>query len=199
MVPFAPTEPFRFCPADGARLEKPLPSGGVTCPLCGRSWYRNSAPAVGAVIVEDGRALVTARAREPEKGRLDLPGGFLGVGEHPVDGLAREELGVEIEVFEPPILRQPIPTGRTDGTYSQSVLGRESSRANRTQQTTWRRLSGSPRRNWTPRTSPGNTTRGWSGKLSAARSLPVLAAGMSLPHGRRSQRPALARDFGFCQ
>jgi len=59
------------------------------------------------VIVEGGKALLTLRAREPEKGRLDLPGGFLGVGEHPVDGLAREareELGVEIEVFEPPIL-----------------------------------------------------------------------------------------------
>ena len=107
MVPFSPTEPFRFCPADGTRLGEPRPSGGVTCSLCGRSWYRNSAPAVGAVIVEDEKALLTLRAREPEKGRLDLPGGFLGVGEHPVDGLAREaheELGVEIEVLEPPIL-----------------------------------------------------------------------------------------------
>ena len=107
MVPFSPTEPFRFCPADGTRLGEPRLSGRVTCSLCGRSWYRNSAPEVGAVIVEDGRALVTVRAREPEKGRLDLPGGFLGAGEHPVDGLAREareELGVEIEVLEPPIL-----------------------------------------------------------------------------------------------
>lgn len=107
MVPFSPTEPFRFCPADGTKLEEPRPSGGATCPHCGRSWYRNSAPAVGAVIVEEDKALATVRAREPEKGRLDLPGGFLEVGEHPVDGLAREvreELGLEVEVFEPPIL-----------------------------------------------------------------------------------------------
>jgi ADP-ribose pyrophosphatase YjhB (NUDIX family) len=106
-IPFNATEPFKFCPADGTRLEDPRPSGGVACPLCGRSWYRNSAPAVGAVIVEDSRALVTVRAREPEKGRVDLPGGFLEVGEHPVDGLvreAREELGVEIEVVERPVL-----------------------------------------------------------------------------------------------
>ncbi len=106
-VPFSPTDPFRFCPADGTRLGEPRPSGGASCPLCGRSWYRNSAPAVGAVILEDGRVLVTVRAREPEKGRLDLPGGFLEVGEHPMDGLVREvreELGVEVEVFEPPIL-----------------------------------------------------------------------------------------------
>jgi ADP-ribose pyrophosphatase YjhB (NUDIX family) len=33
-----------------------------------------------------------------------LPGGFLKVGEHPVDGLAREELEVEVEVSEPPVL-----------------------------------------------------------------------------------------------
>ncbi len=106
-VPFSPTEPYRFCPADGTRLEDPRPSGGATCPLCGRSWYRNSAPAVGAVIVRDGKALVTVRAREPEKGRLDLPGGFVEVGEHPADGLVREvreELGVEAEVLGTPVL-----------------------------------------------------------------------------------------------
>ena len=106
-VPFSPTEPYRFCPADGTQLEGPRPSGGTTCPLCGRSWYRSSAPAVGAAIVRDGRALVAVRAVEPEKGRIDLPGGFVDVGEHPVDGLvreAREELGVEIEVSGPPIL-----------------------------------------------------------------------------------------------
>ena len=107
-VPFSPTEPFRFCPADGTRLGAPRPSGGVTCPLCGRSWYRNSMPAVGAVIVEDAKALVTIRAREPEKGRLDLPGGFLEVGEHPADGLVREikeELGVEAEVVGDSVLQ----------------------------------------------------------------------------------------------
>ncbi len=107
-VPFSATEPFRFCPADGTKLGEPRESGGVTCPLCGRSWYRSSMPAVGAVIVEGGKALVTIRAREPEKGRLDLPGGFLEVGEHPVDGLVREikeELGVEAEVCGDSVLQ----------------------------------------------------------------------------------------------
>lgn len=107
-IPFSPTEPFRFCPADGTALGEPRPSGGVTCPLCGRSWYRSSMPAVGAAIVEDGKALVTIRAREPEKGRLDLPGGFLEVGEHPADGLVREvmeELGVEAEVVGDSVLQ----------------------------------------------------------------------------------------------
>ena len=106
-VPFSPTDPFRFCPADGTRLGEPRPSGGVSCPLCGRSWYRNSVPSVGAAIVESGRALVTVRAREPEKGKVDVPGGFLNVGEHPADGLKREireELGVEAEILGDPVL-----------------------------------------------------------------------------------------------
>ena len=109
-APFSPTTPFRFCPADGTELGDPRPSGGVDCPLCGRSWYRNPAPAVGAVIVENEKALVTVRARDPEKGRLDLPGGFLEQGEHPTEGLvreAREELGIELEVAPTPILLAP--------------------------------------------------------------------------------------------
>jgi ADP-ribose pyrophosphatase YjhB (NUDIX family) len=55
--------------------------------------------------VRDGKALVTVRAGEPEKGRVDVPGGFVEVGEHPVEGLkreVREELGVEVE--EDPVL-----------------------------------------------------------------------------------------------
>ena len=71
------------------------------------------------MIVEDGKALVSVRACEPEKGRLDLPGGFLEVGEHPVDGLvreAKEELGVEIEVLGPPILLETHTYG-PDGYY----------------------------------------------------------------------------------
>lgn len=106
-VPFSPTEPYRFCPADGTRLGEPRASGGVTCPLCGRSWYRASSPTVGVAIVRGDRALVTVRGIEPERGKLDVPGGFLEVGEHPVDGLrreAREELGVELEVLGNPVL-----------------------------------------------------------------------------------------------
>ena len=88
-------------------MEEPKPSGGARCPLCGRSWYRSSAPALGATVVRDGKALVTVRPYEPEKGRVSVPGDFLKVGVHPVDGIAREareELGLELEVVEGPIL-----------------------------------------------------------------------------------------------
>ncbi len=93
-------KPFNFCPACAARLEDGE-QGSKSCPSCGRSWYRNSAPAVGAGIVNDGKALITRRGVEPEKGRFDIPGGFLSGGEDPIEGLKRElreELGLEIEV-----------------------------------------------------------------------------------------------------
>jgi ADP-ribose pyrophosphatase YjhB (NUDIX family) len=53
------------------------------------------------VIVEDGKALITKRGSEPEKGRFDVPGGFVEAGEDVLDGLRRElkeELDVEIDV-----------------------------------------------------------------------------------------------------
>ncbi len=93
--------PFSFCPVDGTPLEPPGPEGGTSCGRCGRSWYRNSSPVVGCVIVRDGKALVTVRGVEPHKGKLDAPGGFLLNGEDPVEGLKREireELGIEIDV-----------------------------------------------------------------------------------------------------
>lgn len=70
------------------------------CPTCSRTWYQSSAPTAGAAIVKDGKALVAVRARDPEKGRMDVPGGFLAPGEQVIDGLKREireELGVEID------------------------------------------------------------------------------------------------------
>ena len=93
-------KPFHHCPACATRLAEVDAEGGAHCPNCGRDWYRGSAPTAGAAIVHEGRALVTQRAREPQKGRYDVPGGFLRAGEEPIDGLrreVREELGVEID------------------------------------------------------------------------------------------------------
>ena len=53
------------------------------------------------IISEKGELLLGVRGIEPEKGKLDLPGGFLQLGEHPFDGAkreAKEELGVDIEI-----------------------------------------------------------------------------------------------------
>ncbi|CAN5770212.1 NUDIX domain-containing protein [soil metagenome] len=104
---FGPATPYRFCPVDATPLEQLEQSNGTTCPECGRSWYRNSSPSTGCAIVENDKVMVTVRGGEPEKGRIDLPGGFLEPGEHPVDALVREvreELGVEIDDIVGPLI-----------------------------------------------------------------------------------------------
>lgn len=110
--------PFRFCPACGRELHEPDEHGGSHCAECGRSWYRNMAPTAGAAIVRDGKALATIRARDPEKGRMDIPGGFLGPREHPIEGLkreVREELGIEVEATMDDLVQMvPHPYGTDD-------------------------------------------------------------------------------------
>lgn len=107
--------PLRFCQACGTELEPPEGDGPANCPSCGRHWYQNMAPTAGAAIVRDGKVLITKRAFEPEKGRYDIPGGFLHITEHPIDGLkreVREELGVEIDASMDDVVQMiPHPYG----------------------------------------------------------------------------------------
>lgn len=89
---------------------------GAYCPVDDRRWHRNAAPTVGAAIVREGRALVTVRGVEPEKGRIDVPGGFLRIDETPTEGLkreVREELGVEVDVSDEDYV-QAVPHGYGD-------------------------------------------------------------------------------------
>jgi len=78
--------------------------GRAECAACGYIAYANPVPAVCALLVDgDGRILLTRRRWEPYAGMWDLPGGFLGEEEHPLDGLRRElleETGLEIEPAE---------------------------------------------------------------------------------------------------
>jgi ADP-ribose pyrophosphatase YjhB (NUDIX family) len=89
---------WRFCPRCASALA--VENGEATCPSCGFTAYAQSAPAVSAFVVEDGRTLLGLRAHEPDAGRWDLLGGFLEEGEDPIDGLRRElleETGLEVE------------------------------------------------------------------------------------------------------
>lgn len=92
---------FRFCPNCGTELDPTANDSGAHCPNCDKTWYHNAAPTAGVVIVRDGKALITKRARDPEKGRYDIPGGFLDPDEDPISGLHREvdeELGMKVEI-----------------------------------------------------------------------------------------------------
>jgi ADP-ribose pyrophosphatase YjhB (NUDIX family) len=63
--------------------------------------YLNARPTASVIILDGDRFLALVRAREPNAGRWDLPGGFCDGWELPVDAAvreAREELGVIVRV-----------------------------------------------------------------------------------------------------
>ena len=63
--------------------------------------HARPAPAVAAVIVENGKLLLVERAVEPSKGKWSVPGGNVEWGEPLAEALkreVREETGLEIEV-----------------------------------------------------------------------------------------------------
>jgi 8-oxo-dGTP diphosphatase len=92
---------WRFCPR--CRNDLRGDERRVECPECGFVAYASSKPTAGALVEDGDRVLLARRAKEPFKGRWDIPGGFLEVGEHPLDGLRRElreETGLDVEPLE---------------------------------------------------------------------------------------------------
>lgn len=82
----------RHCPSCGHATE-PFEQEGhrrARCPACGLVDYGNPKPAVGAILVREGRVLLSRRAREPGRGLWDLPGGFVERGESGEEAIVRE-------------------------------------------------------------------------------------------------------------
>lgn len=115
---------FRFCPNCGTELDAAANDSGAHCPNCDKTWYHNAAPTAGVVIVRDGKALITKRARDPEKGRYDIPGGFLDPDEDPITGLLREvdeELGMNIEVTYDDLIQATPHRYGNDGDWTLAI------------------------------------------------------------------------------
>lgn len=95
-----PIDLFRHCPACGASLPSPG-ENPLSCPACGFAYFFNPTVAAAAFIFDPaGRALFIRREKEPEKGKLAVPGGFIDAGETAEEGLrreVREEVGMEID------------------------------------------------------------------------------------------------------
>jgi len=94
-------EAFTFCPRCGNKLTQHT-GGFLTCLHCGLHLYNNPKPCTTIIIVDsNSHILLTKRGIEPHKGKWDLPGGFVEIGETIIECAKREireELNVEIEV-----------------------------------------------------------------------------------------------------
>lgn len=99
-----PARHFHFCPRCGqprASASNPKP---FRCPGCGFTFFFSAANAAAVFIRrEDGRCLFIRRARDPARGLLAPPGGFIDIGERAEDAArreVREEVGLELRSLE---------------------------------------------------------------------------------------------------
>jgi NADH pyrophosphatase NudC (nudix superfamily) len=81
---------FRYCPSCGSPNILFERGRKFHCPDCGFLYYHNTAAATGCVISNGTEIVLLVRAKDPAKGLLDLPGGFVDPGEGALDGLRRE-------------------------------------------------------------------------------------------------------------
>ena len=87
-------EKFVYCPCCGSRQFTANSEKSRRCEACGFELFMNASASTVAVITNrHGEVLVVRRAKEPARGTLDLPGGF-------VDALETAEEGVRREVME---------------------------------------------------------------------------------------------------
>ncbi|WP_430813542.1 NUDIX domain-containing protein [Carboxylicivirga sp. RSCT41] len=95
-----PQEVIKYCPRCGSPHFVFDGSKSFKCKACQFHFFINSACAVAAVIVNSkGEMLLTRRAFDPEKGKLDLPGGFVDPMERAEESVIREikeELNLDV-------------------------------------------------------------------------------------------------------
>ena len=92
---------FKFCPKCGKQNVEYLKNKKWFCRDCGFDLYNNVAGAVGVVISDaQNNVLFEIRAKDPRKGFLALPGGFIDQNETAEAAVAREcleETGMKVE------------------------------------------------------------------------------------------------------
>ena len=91
---------YKFCPYCGGRLSF-LTVDKFQCQKCSKHIFLNSRPTGTVIPVCNDKILVSVRATDPDKGKLDTVGGFLDNGEKPIDGAIREfkeETGYQLKV-----------------------------------------------------------------------------------------------------
>jgi len=98
---------FNYCPICASKKISFKDGIVFNCPDCDFVYYHNIAAATGCLIIvpeagrkesdkKTDRIVFLVRGKEPAIGKLDLPGGFVDIGEGVIEGLYRElqeELG----------------------------------------------------------------------------------------------------------
>lgn len=93
-------EIFQYCPKCGAAQTESAGNPFV-CAACRQTLYFNSATATAAIVTDGRRVLFLERGRDPHRGKLGLPGGFVDFGEAAEEALRREiREEVDLEVSE---------------------------------------------------------------------------------------------------
>lgn len=99
-----PLSQFKYCPKCGSTRFEIHNGKSKQCADCGFVYYFNpSAATVALILNERNELLVCRRAKEPAKGTLDLPGGFIDMAETGEEGVIREvkeETGMEVSKGE---------------------------------------------------------------------------------------------------
>lgn len=95
-----PLYQFIYCPACGSKNFIERNEKAKECTSCGFVYYFNPSAAVACFIRNKvGELLLVRRAKEPAKGTLDLPGGFVDMHESAEEAArreAKEETGLEL-------------------------------------------------------------------------------------------------------
>ena len=82
---------FELCPKCGSKKIEYKDNRKWFCPDCGFDLYNNVAAAVGIIICDkNNNILLEVRAKDPQKGKLALPGGFIDPEESAEDAVIRE-------------------------------------------------------------------------------------------------------------
>ena len=88
-----PLSQFKYCPKCGSGKFVENNFKSKICEACGFVYYFNSSASTAAFILNaDNELLVVRRAKEPSKGTLDLPGGFVDMSETAEEAVIREVL-----------------------------------------------------------------------------------------------------------
>ena len=98
---------FKYCPACGSSGFEEQDEKSKRCKRCGFEYYLNPSAAVAAFILNSrGQLLTLRRSKAPAKGTLDLPGGFVDIGENINEALMREvkeETGLIASLISSPL------------------------------------------------------------------------------------------------